>query len=118
MVTWGRGRRLAVRCFQVRKRIRADVPNIKFYSGSPINKCSRSIINMVGQFQSNSTDLFSTAILLARADTVALQGVSVKTYALSPRYIWCQKRDTTSVAEWLRAWDTLTKFEPTVCGRS
>ena len=24
----------------------------------------------------------------------------------------------TSVAEWLRAWDTLTMFEATVCGRS
>ena len=23
-----------------------------------------------------------------------------------------------SVAEWLRAWDTLTMFEATVCGRS
>ena len=27
MVTWGRGRRLAVRCFRVRKRIHVDVPN-------------------------------------------------------------------------------------------
>ena len=25
---------------------------------------------------------------------------------------------TASVAEWLRAWDTLTMFEATVCGRS
>ena len=25
---------------------------------------------------------------------------------------------TASVAEWLRAWDTLTIFEATVCGRS
>ena len=25
--SWGRGRRLAVRCFRVRKRIRDDVPN-------------------------------------------------------------------------------------------
>ena len=27
-------------------------------------------------------------------------------------------RNTASVAEWLRAWDTLTMFEATVCGRS
>ena len=26
--------------------------------------------------------------------------------------------ETTAVAEWLRAWDTLTMFEATVCGRS
>ena len=26
--------------------------------------------------------------------------------------------ETASVAEWLRAWDTLTMFEATVCGRS
>ena len=25
---------------------------------------------------------------------------------------------TASMAEWLRAWDTLTMFEATVCGRS
>ena len=25
---------------------------------------------------------------------------------------------TASVAEWLRAWDTMTMFEATVCGRS
>ena len=25
---------------------------------------------------------------------------------------------TAAVAEWLRAWDTLTMFEATVCGRS
>ena len=37
-----------------------------FYSGTPINKCSRSIINMGGQFQSNSTDLFSTAAAVTR----------------------------------------------------
>ena len=40
-----------------------------------INKCSRSIINMVGQFQFNSTDLFSTAMLMSHADTVALQAL-------------------------------------------
>ena len=28
------------------------------------------------------------------------------------------KRLTASVAKWLRAWDTLTMFEATVCGRS
>ena len=67
----------------MRKRIRVDVPNksahrsalqvsYKFYSGTPINKCSRSIINMVGQFQSNSTDM-----LLSRADTVELQALHV-----------------------------------------
>ena len=27
-------------------------------------------------------------------------------------------KTTASVAEWLRAWDTLTMFEATVCGRS
>ena len=28
------------------------------------------------------------------------------------------KPSSASVAEWLRAWDTLTMFEATVCGRS
>ena len=30
----------------------------------------------------------------------------------------CVFTHTASVAEWLRAWDTLTMFEATVCGRS
>ena len=29
-----------------------------------------------------------------------------------------QYTPSASVAEWLRAWDTLTMFEATVCGRS
>ena len=29
-----------------------------------------------------------------------------------------REANTPSVAEWLRAWDTLTMFEATVCGRS
>ena len=29
-----------------------------------------------------------------------------------------QTGTSASVAEWLRAWDTLTMFEATVCGRS
>ena len=33
-----------------------------------------------------------------------------------PRYK--EGRLTASVGEWLRAWDTLTMFEATVCGRS
>ena len=28
------------------------------------------------------------------------------------------EQEITSVAEWLRAWDSLTMFEATVCGRS
>ena len=31
---------------------------------------------------------------------------------------WTSKTQTAAVAEWLRAWDTLTMFEVTVCGRS
>ena len=61
--------------FQINLRIDTLRVSYKFYSGTPINKCSRSIINMVGQFQSNSTDLFSTAMLLSRADTVTQQAL-------------------------------------------
>ena len=41
-------------------------------------------------------------------------------HLLLPSYlqIWLWWEATASVAEWLRAWDTLTMFEATVCGRS
>ena len=32
--------------------------------------------------------------------------------------VWTTTYLTAPVAEWLRAWDTLTMFEATVCGRS
>ena len=39
--------------------------------------------------------------------------LDVRKFSFSQRTI-----NTASVAEWLRAWDTLTMFEATVCGRS
>ena len=63
-----------------------------------LNICQGTVDDAVGLFQ-NITN--ATLIILENDSTMS-----------------CKKTYTTSVAEWLRAWDTLIMFEATVCWRS
>ena len=63
-------------------------------------------------------------VLKTLADNAVISNINYKLMnitptAISPAFtVFIFVTRSASVAEWLRAWDTLTMFEATVCGRS